>query len=230
MVYYERFVHSFSLEPRLSMSKINREEILAVFRRLVARYGLDRVSMKELAREAGVSVGTLYRHFENKEALIASIEERWLGHVRIRNAQILEREGPAEAKLYDLVVVHAARLSELVRTDRAAYEMLMGAVRLRYINRDLVDTRRQVLDEMIGAAEAIMADGTATGHLDVDDPPRAARHFVEAFAEYFSPAEVVGRPHARIVEGVEGMFEFLMRGIRARWDAPPAHAQEDAAR
>jgi len=198
------------------MSKITREELFLVFRRLVARFGLDRVTMKELAREAGVSVGTIYRHFENKEALIASIEETWLNHVRTRNAQILERQAASEAKLYDLVVVHAARLSEIVRTDQAAYEMLMGAVRLRYIDRDEVDTRQRIFDDMIETAATILAEGTAGGHLDVADPGNAARHFIEAFAEYFSPAAIVNRPHAHVVEGVEGMFEFLMRGIRAR--------------
>jgi AcrR family transcriptional regulator len=198
------------------MSKITREEILAIFRRLVARYGLDRVTMKELAREAGVSVGTLYRHFENKEALIASIEETWLGHVRARNAHIVEGGGAPEAKLYDLVVVHAARLSEMVRTDQAAFEMLMGAVRLRYIDHEVVDTRRHILDEMVAAAASVMAEGTAAGHFDVADPKGAARHFVDAFGEYFSPAAIASRPHARVVAGLEGMFEFLMRGIRAR--------------
>ena len=198
------------------MSKITREEILVVFRRLVARFGLDRVTMKELAREAGVSVGTIFRHFENKEALVASIEGTWLDHVRARNARILEREALPEAKLYDLLVIHAARLSELVRTDQAAFEMLMGAVRLRYIDHDVVDTRRLIFDDMIETAAAIMAEGTAGGHLAVADPENAARHFVEAFTEYFSPAAIVSRPHAQVVEGVEGMFEFLMRGIRAR--------------
>ncbi|MDH3271693.1 MAG: TetR/AcrR family transcriptional regulator [Gemmatimonadota bacterium] len=198
------------------MSKITREELLLVFRRLVARFGLDRVTMKELAREAGVSVGTIYRHFENKEALIASIEETWLDHVRARNAQILQREAAPEAKLYDLLVVHAARLSEIVRTDQAAFEMLMGAVRLRYIDHDVVDTRRRIFDDMIDTAAAVMVEGTTAGQLDVADAENTARHFVEAFAEYFSPAAIVSRPHAEVVEGVEGMFEFLMRGIRAR--------------
>jgi len=203
------------------MSKITRDEIFAVFRCLVARFGLDRVTMKELAREAGVSVGTIYRYFENKEALIASIEETWLDHVRARNAEILTREATAEAKLYDLVVIHAARLSELVRKDQAVFELLMGAVRLRYIDRDVVDTRRRIFDDMIETAAAIMARGSAEGQLDVADPPNAARHFVEAFSEYFSPAAIVGRPHAQVIEGVEGMFEFLMRGLRARQGRGP---------
>ena len=46
-----------------------RQEILHAFESLVAQFGLDRVSMKDLAREAGVSVGAIYLEFPNKEAL-----------------------------------------------------------------------------------------------------------------------------------------------------------------
>jgi AcrR family transcriptional regulator len=198
------------------MAKVTREQILHAFEGLVARFGLDRVTMKDLASEAGVSVGTIYRHFENKEALIASIEEKWLHHVKLRNAAILEGSGEPEAKLYDLVVVHISRLSEIIRSDQAALELLMGALRLRYIGRNVVDVRRQIFEEMIASASAVIAAGKGDGQFDVDDTDRAARHFVEAFAEYFSPAEIIKRPHALIVEGAEGMFELLMRGLRAR--------------
>lgn len=80
----------------------------------------------------------------------------------------------------------------------------------------MVDVRRQIFDAMIESAAVVMAEGDADGQLDVDDVDRAARYFVEAFAEYFSPPELIKRTHAQIVEDAEGMFEFLMHGIRAR--------------
>ena len=171
-------------------------------------------------------MGTIYRHFQNKEELIGAVQEKWLAHVRLRNAGILAASSPPESKLYDLVVVHVARLSELIRSDQAAFELLMGALRLRYIGCDTPDVRRQIFDAMIESAAAVFAEGTASGKLRVDDVDRAARHFIEAFAEYLSPAEVIRRPHAEIVEGAEGMFEFLMRGIRAHPEDPPQRAPD----
>lgn len=198
------------------MPKITRDEILTVFRRMVGRFGLDRVTMKELAEESGVSVGTLYRHFENKEALVAAVEEGWLRHLRDRNAKIQVGDAAPEARLYDLVVVHAARLSEVVRTDQAVFEMLVGSLHLRYIDRDVTDVRRRILDDMASTAGVVLAQGTAAGDFDVPDPDEAGRHLVEAFAEYFSPTALVRRPHTEVVTGLEGMFAFLMRGIRVR--------------
>jgi AcrR family transcriptional regulator len=47
----------------------NRERLLDVAVRTFARTGLD-VSLEAIAKEAGVGIGTLYRHFPTREALI----------------------------------------------------------------------------------------------------------------------------------------------------------------
>ena len=55
-------------KPLRSDARRNRERILDVARRAFATDGLS-VSLDEIARQAGVGPGTLYRHFPTKEAL-----------------------------------------------------------------------------------------------------------------------------------------------------------------
>jgi AcrR family transcriptional regulator len=50
----------------------NQARILDVARRLVGVHGPD-VAMDDIAREAGVAVGTLYRHFPTKAALVEAV-------------------------------------------------------------------------------------------------------------------------------------------------------------
>jgi AcrR family transcriptional regulator len=50
----------------------NQARILEVARRLVGAQGSD-VAMDDIAREAGVAVGTLYRHFPTKAALVEAV-------------------------------------------------------------------------------------------------------------------------------------------------------------
>lgn len=52
----------------------NRARILGAARELVAAAGAD-ATMEDIARRAGVAVGTLYRHFPAKENLIAAVVE-----------------------------------------------------------------------------------------------------------------------------------------------------------
>jgi len=52
----------------------NRERIVAAARALFARDGLE-ASVDDITREAGVGMGTLYRHFPTKEELIDAVLE-----------------------------------------------------------------------------------------------------------------------------------------------------------
>lgn len=74
----------------------NRHLILAAARELFAGRGLD-VSMDEIARCAGVGVGTVYRRFPDKEQLIDALFEDRLETIVGIAAESLEREDPWEA-------------------------------------------------------------------------------------------------------------------------------------
>lgn len=197
------------------MSKSHRESILGGFERLVARYGLDKVTMKDLAKEAGVSVGAIYLHFNNKDALIVAIEERWRSHVELRNAAIIESDRTAEEKLHEIVVEHVERFSSLIRKNQAVFELLLGAIRLRYIKRDLVDTRKEIFDLMIASTAQVLKEGCDAGEFDVEDINSTAELFVKAFAEYFSPSDVIKRKHPEVVRSAKAMFELLMKAIKS---------------
>jgi AcrR family transcriptional regulator len=47
--------------------------ILKAARKLFARRGFDATTTRELALEAGVAEGTLFRHFENKKAILVEV-------------------------------------------------------------------------------------------------------------------------------------------------------------
>ena len=63
-------------EPRgqRADARRNREKVLAAARRQFADHGLD-AQIDEIARDAGVGVGTVYRHFPNKEDLLQALAD-----------------------------------------------------------------------------------------------------------------------------------------------------------
>jgi AcrR family transcriptional regulator len=52
-----------------------RDRIRRAASRLVAERGLDQVQMQEIAQEAGVALGTLYRYYPSKHLLFAGVME-----------------------------------------------------------------------------------------------------------------------------------------------------------
>jgi AcrR family transcriptional regulator len=74
----------------------NRLHILEIARKAFERSGAD-VSMDEVAREAGVGPGTLYRHFPNRDALIEAVYRGELEKLAAAEKKLSATLPPVEA-------------------------------------------------------------------------------------------------------------------------------------
>jgi AcrR family transcriptional regulator len=62
--------------PRQDRSKATVDSILAATARVLVRQGFDGLTTNAVAEKAGVSIGSLYQYFPNKEALVLALIER----------------------------------------------------------------------------------------------------------------------------------------------------------
>ncbi|MEV0717788.1 helix-turn-helix domain-containing protein [Asanoa sp. NPDC050611] len=74
----------------------NRARVLEAARAAFAEDGAE-VQMEQIARRAGVGVGTLYRNFPTKQALIAELADQWMDERVEIVDQALTMPDPAEA-------------------------------------------------------------------------------------------------------------------------------------
>ena len=74
----------------------NRERIVAEARRLFAA-AETKVSLEVIARVSGVGIGTLYRHFPTKEALVEAVYRSELDALDAEADDLLARHSAAEA-------------------------------------------------------------------------------------------------------------------------------------
>jgi AcrR family transcriptional regulator len=72
---------------------LRRDEIVAAARHCMVRHGFHAASMAEIALQAQMSVGQIYRYFPSKEAIIHTIVERI---VERRLAWIEDESSPAD--------------------------------------------------------------------------------------------------------------------------------------
>ncbi len=98
--------------PQQDRSKITVDAILTATARILTEEGYDKASTNRIAELAGVSIGSLYQYFPNKEALVASLVEH----------HINEMISLVESKLKDLfdAPIEVA-LPELVKAAMAAH-------------------------------------------------------------------------------------------------------------
>ena len=79
------------LEPRKSpvqaRSAASVDAILDATIQVLLRVGMDRLTTTRVAARAGVSVGTLYQYFPNKQALLQAVSKRHMEGI----AQVIER-------------------------------------------------------------------------------------------------------------------------------------------
>jgi AcrR family transcriptional regulator len=116
-----------------------RQQILDAACDEVRRSGFHGASMSDIAKAAGLSVGQIYRYFENKEAIIAAIVAQDLAEMRDKFAEMESQPGtlldalddhlpdgvnkcfdPRRAALALEVVAEAARNPKVAAIVRAA--------------------------------------------------------------------------------------------------------------
>ena len=67
---------------------LTREHILHVGLRLIDEQGLEAFTMRKLAQELSVDPMSIYRHFENKEALLDGVADVLWGEVELSGSEI----------------------------------------------------------------------------------------------------------------------------------------------
>jgi AcrR family transcriptional regulator len=83
-------------KPLRADARRNREKVLAAARAVFAEQGVD-AQMDDVARRADVGVGTVYRHFPTKEALLNALSDEVFAVVAVYVRTLLTLDDPWEA-------------------------------------------------------------------------------------------------------------------------------------
>jgi AcrR family transcriptional regulator len=153
------------------MGPVRREQIVRATIRCLAREGYTRLTMKKVAREAGVSQGILHYYFADKRAMLAATLEAVTRDLDRRVAAAQSRTGrDARARLRALVraclEVAVSRPEFWVVFVEFWGEMLHDR-RLRDLNTVVYSRTRRLIGRLI-------AEGVRAGRFRPVDPRRAS--------------------------------------------------------
>jgi AcrR family transcriptional regulator len=197
-----------------------RQRILEAARKRFRHYGVRKTTMQEIARDAGVAVGTLYLYFKDKDDLLVAGTQEYVTRHRRRAEAILTSRASAADKLrrYVLDRFRASQATHAGGPRRAA-ELHREVLRVRP-ERRLEEGRM-----MAGYFARILRLGMETGELYTDDPERDARVLLLSLAFLFPSAMDERAPTPTEEEALLVVDWFLQ--VWRQPSARPARAKRD---
>lgn len=153
--------------PKAVDIEARREELAEALWRVIRREGLERASVRNVAREAGLSMGALRHYFGTQEELLAFAMRLVMGRARGRiEALDLSAYGPrrvVEAVLGEVLPLDAERRAEgevwLALTGRALVDPTLRALR-----DESYDLLQGLCQQLVGV---LVESGAAPAGLDL---------------------------------------------------------------
>jgi AcrR family transcriptional regulator len=149
----------------------NYERLLAAAGAAFAEHGADDVSLEAIARRAGVGIGTLYRHFPTRQALLEAVYRDQVEALRVRADELLATQ-PPEAAL-------AAWLHDVLEFGRTKHKLSAALMATFGKDSELISTCSQL---MRGSATEILGRAQAAGVVRADADPTDLLRLVHAIS------------------------------------------------
>jgi AcrR family transcriptional regulator len=149
--------------PLRADAQRNRDKLLAAATEAFAGEGED-VALETIAAHAGVGIGTLYRNFPSRDALVAAAYRHEVNELSATAAGLIQTQ-PADEALR----AWAERFTDYIATKRGMGSALRAASSGSPL---FAETREQILSALRLLLDAGEADGTLRGDMDPTDVMR----------------------------------------------------------
>ncbi|GGT01576.1 TetR family transcriptional regulator [Streptomyces tanashiensis] len=196
-------------EPRQARSRARVEAILGAADRLLSQEGYEALTMRRIAEDAGVPVGSIYQFYPDKGAVVDALGRRYLEGFGSAIDELVERA--VEGELTDLVGTMVDVYSELFRSQPGGMALWAG----RHLSPELARA-----DE---ASNALIAEGLRrivehlTGGPGGEPVRRATRMVVwAANAVLHEVFKGDGEPDLETVDELKRMLDCYWVDLRGR--------------
>ena len=187
--------------------------ILKAAQKLFARRGYDGTTTRDLAQEAGVAEGTLFRHFENKKAIL--IEVATQGWIEILTDLLTEL---SEMGSYKAIAQVMRRRMLNLHQNADLLKVCFMEAQFHPDLRDRIQT--EVIVKMTDVAEAFFQTAMDQGIYRRMNPRLVAQVFLGMFTVAGFSRDTIMPDNAspqETIEMAEGMADIFLNGV-----LPPA--------
>ena len=186
-------VRTSTARPLRADARQNYARLLEAAAEMIGELGPG-VSLEDVAKRAGVGIGTLYRHFPNRQALLEAVYRDQVTLLSDRARELLATTTPAEALMRWL---HALLTYNL--TMRGLKEALMAG-EVSPQTSECKERMHEVGGELLALAQAV---GAVRGDIEITDLLRLV-HSIALMVE----------PGAEGIVRAERVFEVMVAGLK----------------
>ncbi|HEY7002415.1 MAG TPA: TetR/AcrR family transcriptional regulator [Candidatus Udaeobacter sp.] len=193
-------------QPQIDSSNGDRHsQILEAALVCFAKRGFHQTSMHDISGEAGISVGLIYRYFENKEAVISAMADRHKKEI----SEVLERARQAPTLLESLEILFTAHCCEDAPQVVSAFVVDLYAEASR--NPQVADLVRDVLDTAIDGVTDLIARAPETQNAGNDLEPAELAELIFAVARGMLMLDVLRPQQMTATERRERQLQVTRR-------------------
>ncbi len=203
------------MDKRLQRTEAKRESILQVATALFSAHGMARVSVDEIAAQAGVSKVTIYKYFSSKDALYASVVNRAMNDSYDATVRVFDSDMDYLEKL-KFILQTQSNLTQLV-----SYPYLFQVWEK---NSDIAATMNETLDKVRQQMQKFLEEGKANGFIEESLSIEMLYLYAEIFRAGLRAKSIDLDSVLADKSAVEALLDLYFFGIIRR---PPAREQPE---
>lgn len=186
-----------------------RRELLDSARRVLARHGFHRTKIVDIAREAGIAVGTFYLYYPTKEALFLELVQDTVNMLRaeIDRVQALTSDPRSRAR------AGCETFLRFAHQNRELFRIVFGHGAT--FHTVVADAQQEFAADIA----THLADGMQVGVFRSNRPDVAAQALVGMCLQVLS--WWIDQEGVSLAEVTQSLLELLFHGLEATTPAPP---------
>jgi AcrR family transcriptional regulator len=191
----------------------SKEDIRKAAWELFSRFGVDKVSMTDIARKAGVSQATIYNNFGSKEALAREFVTAMVEELVSRVREILTSKRSYQEKMAAFLQF----ISGMMADGRPASEgaaVFASSLDLQN-DPEIRAIRVKAQEKMIGLLLGLIEEGRQAGQVNKEISEEALRIYFVLFMDAFTHADVQ-RQYTRHPNLVNELGSLMFYGLKGK--------------
>ena len=190
-----------------------KDAILDATDRLLALYGYRKMTVEDIAVEAGIGKGTIYLHFSSKEEVVLSHIDRIVDRLKERLREIAGSDAPAGERIQQMLLTRVMFRFDSIQHYTQSLNDLLAALRPGLLRR-----RAQYFEAEAQIFAEVLADGIRSGELSFEDEHATAHALLQAtngLLPYSLSTTELGE-RAEVEKRATDVANLMLRGLISR--------------